>query len=179
MDVNALLDNIYDELHGIAELQLHGERSGHTLNPTALAHEAWLRLAASEKITIKDRNHFMALAATTMRRILIDYARNRRSQKRGGEAVMITLTEENISREIPGDTLLALDESLKKLARRHLRQARIIELWFFAGMKHREIAELLNISEPTIRRDWRLARAWLSRELSETPPPPGKGAGHE
>jgi len=179
MDVNTLLKNVYSELHGMAEFQLHRERSGHTLNPTALAHEAWLRLAGSGKIVIKNRNHFMALAATAMRRILIDYARGRRSEKRGGEAVMVTLVEENISREIPGDTLLALDELLKKLARQHPRQARIIELWFFAGMKHHEIAQLLKISEPTIRRDWRLARAWLSRELKGPSLPPVGSAAHE
>ncbi len=179
MDINALLKNVYDELHGMAEFQLHHERSGHTLNPTALAHEAWLRLAGSRKIEIKNRNHFMALAATAMRRILIDYARGRRSEKRGGEAVMVTLVEENISREIPGETLLTLDELLLKLARQHPRQARIIELWFFGGMKQHEIADLLEISEPTIRRDWRLARAWLSRELKEPPLPSVKSPANE
>ncbi len=179
MDVNALLKNVYDELHGMAEFQLHNERSGHTLNPTALAHEAWLRLAGSHKMDIKNRNHFMALAATAMRRILIDYARGRRAEKRGGEAVMVTLVEENISREIPGETLLALDGLLEKLARQHPRQARIIELWFFGGMKQHEIAALLEISEPTIRRDWRLARAWLSRELKDPSLPSMKGPADE
>lgn len=179
MDINTLTKKVYNELHGMAEYQLHNERSGHTLNPTALIHEVWLRLAGSEKVIIKDRNHFIALAATAMRRILIDYARGRRSEKRGGEAVRVTLVEENISRDIPGDTLLALDELLEKLSSRHPRQARIIELWFFAGMKHHEIAQLLKISEPTIRRDWRLARAWLSRELNDSALPLLKDAGNE
>lgn len=174
-----LPEAVYGELRKIAGFQLQKERSAHTLNPTALAHEAWLRLAGREELSINDRNHFMALAAGAMRRILIDYARSRNAEKRGGPAPSVTLVEENLSREVTPDILLALDELLERLARRHPRQARIIELWFFGGMKHGEISELLEISEPTIRRDWRLARAWLSRELSDSALPPLPDGDHE
>lgn len=164
---NELISRVYSELKEIARRQLYGERANHTLNPTALANEAYLKLIDQQKASYKDRQHFFALAAGVMRRILIDYARARKAQKRGGEAVMLTFVEENISKQMPSEILLDLDELLQKLSGRSKRQASIVEYWFFAGMKHNEIAAILNVSVPTVRREWRLARAWLSRELKE------------
>ncbi len=164
-NLNLLIAQVYTELKHVARRQLQAERVHHTLNPTALAHEAYLKLIDQKKTGYADRQHFFALASGAMRRILIDYARARKAEKRGGDQVLITFIDENVSRDISSDILLALDELLQQLSVRHPRQAKIIEYWFFGGMKHREIAGLLDISEPTVRRDWRVARAWLNREL--------------
>jgi RNA polymerase sigma-70 factor (ECF subfamily) len=163
--VDELMPLVYDELYRIAHNRLQYERRGHTLNATALVHEAYLKLVDQQRITWQNRAHFIAIAAQAMRRILINYAQSRKAQKRGGGQPVITFIDEAVVRETRSEELLALDDALKQLAVLNERQSKVVELWFFGGLTHEEIAEVLDVSVPTVRRDWRLARAWLSREL--------------
>lgn len=163
--VNALLPLIYDELHGMAENQLRRERKDHTLNATALVHEAYLKLVDQSRVSWQNRAHFLGVASQAMRRILINYAQQRRALKRGGEMVATTFDDDLIPREARADQLIDLDEALTRLKALSERQATVVECRFFGGLTHEEIAEVLGVSVPTVRRDWRLARAWLSREL--------------
>ena len=164
--VDQVLPLVYTEMHRIAERHLRGERAGHTLNATALIHEAYFKLVGQEKVNWQNKAHFLGIASIAMRRILINYAQARRAQKRGGDQAMVTFDEQVHNRSARADDLLALDEALNRLHQQSERQAKVIEYWFFGGLTHEEIAEILNVSLPTIRRDWRLARAWLSKELS-------------
>ncbi|MGA8264967.1 MAG: sigma-70 family RNA polymerase sigma factor [Ignavibacteriaceae bacterium] len=166
--VDALMPLVYDELHQVAHMHLRKERRNHTLNATALVHEAYFKLVDQTKVNWQNRAHFFAIASQAMRRILINYALQRKAQKRGGDDVKITFVDENVMRESKPEELLALDEALNRLKLINERQSKIIEYWFFVGLTHEEIAEVLGISVPTVRRDWRLARAWLSRELKKT-----------
>ena len=166
--VDALVPLVYDELHRVAHMHLRKERRNHTLNATALVHEAYFKLVDQTKVNWQNRAHFFAIASQAMRRILINYALQRKAQKRGGDDVKITFVDENVMRESQPEELLALDEALNRLKLINERQSKIIEYWFFVGLTHEEIAEVLGISVPTVRRDWRLARAWLSRELKKT-----------
>ncbi len=168
--VDALMPRVYDELQQIARRQLLGERAGHTLNTQALVHEAYVKLIGLEQISWQNRAHFFGLAAISMRRILINYAHKRKAEKRGGGQVLATFNEEHMIREARTDELLALDEALARLEALNERQAQVVTYRFFGGLKHEEIAEVLNVSVPTVRRDWRLARAWLRRELKEDAP---------
>jgi RNA polymerase sigma factor (TIGR02999 family) len=163
--VDELMPLVYDELYRMAYNRLKHERKGHTLNATALVHEAYLKLVDQQRITWQNRAHFIAIAAQAMRRILINYAQSRKAQKRGGGQPVITFIDEAVARESRSEELLALDDALKQLAILNERQSKVVELWFFGGLIHEEIAEVLDVSVPTVRRDWRLARAWLSREL--------------
>ncbi len=163
--LDEIFQQVYQELRRMAQQQLRGERKGHTLNATALVHEAYLKLVDSKEVNWQNRAHFFALAARSMRQILIDYARQRKAQKRGGEKLLVTLQEENIRYETRADELLLLDESLNELETTDPRIGKIVELKFFAGLMFEEIAEVLDISPRTVRRDWRFARAWLGRAL--------------
>jgi RNA polymerase sigma factor (TIGR02999 family) len=163
--LNSLFPLVYNGLRSIAQNQLRMERKDHTLNATALVHEAYLKLVNQQEVTWQNRVHFFAVAATAMRRILVDYARARQAGKRGGKDVVITLNEEIMSGETRAGQLLELDDALHRLQALHERQSRVVELRFFAGLKEDEIAESLNISVATVKRDWRLARAWLAREM--------------
>jgi RNA polymerase sigma factor (TIGR02999 family) len=163
--VNALLPMIYDELHRVADHQLRGERRDHTLNATALVHEAYLKLVDQSRVTWQNRAHFLGVAAQAMRRILINYAEQRRAQKRGGDLVATTFDDDLVPRDARADELVDLDEALTRLQAVSPRQAAAVEYRFFGGLTHEEIAEVLQVSVPTVRRDWRLARAWLSNEL--------------
>lgn len=163
--VNDLFPLVYNQLRGLAQNQLRGERKDHTLNATALVHEAYLKLVKQEEVDWQNRVHFFAVAATAMRRILIDYARARHAGKRGGPDVAITLNEELMPGEAKAERLLELDHALTRLEGLDQRQSKVVELRFFAGLKEDEIAENLGISLATVKRDWRLARAWLAREL--------------
>ncbi|NIR73222.1 sigma-70 family RNA polymerase sigma factor [candidate division KSB1 bacterium] len=156
---------VYDELNRLARRQLRGERHKHTLNTTALVHEAYMKLIDQENVTYQNRAHFFAIAAQAMRRILINYANRQRAQKRGGEAPLVTFDERQVSRTARAEELIALDEALTQLAEQNHRLSKVVELRFFGGLTQEEIAEILTVSVPTVRRDWRLARAWLSREL--------------
>jgi RNA polymerase sigma factor (TIGR02999 family) len=162
---------VYDELRRMARRYMRRERAGNTLQTTALVHEAYLRLVDAKNVEFKDSVHFFALSAGMMRRILVDSARARASAKRGGrveqaahsEAVNLDDIADNVSQK--SAELLALDEALQDLSRLDPRKARVIELRFFGGLSVDETAEVLNISPQSVMRDWKLARAWLNREL--------------
>ena len=164
--VGELLPLVYHELRALAAARLIGERAGHTLQATALVHEAWLRLAGKTHPQWTDRQHFFRAAATVMRYILVDHARQRKRRKRGSGAVRVPLDEQLAAFEERAIDLLALDEALEKLENIAPRQTDIIELRFFAGLTTKETAETLGISERTAHADWSLARAWLLREIS-------------
>ena len=158
---------VYDELREIASRQMRGERSNHTLNTTGLVHEAYLNLIKNTELDWQNRAHFFSMAAIAMRRILIDYSRRKIAEKRGGGLAKATFNEEHIVREARPEELIDLDEALTRLEAFDERQARVVTYKFFGGLKHDEIAEVLGVSVPTVHRDWRLARAWLSREMKK------------
>jgi RNA polymerase sigma factor (TIGR02999 family) len=162
---DALLPLVYQELHNLAEYYMRGERPGHTLQATALVHEAFLRLGGGEKASFEDRGHFMRLAARAMRRILIDHARRKKSEKEGGGRHQVTLENVALFMEETHTDLLALDTALDNLSAMDPQLARIVELRFFAGLTVEQTARVLEISDRTVKRDWRTARAWLKVEL--------------
>lgn len=164
--VDALLPLVYGELRALAGHFFRAERQDHTLQPTALVHEAWLRLKAGASCPVKDRAHFIGLAAGAMRQILVDHARAHRAGKRGGGQVRVALDESMGLPDRAGLDLVALDEALQALAAREPRQARLVELRYFAGLSIEETAEALALSPATVKRDWAFARAWLHRELN-------------
>jgi RNA polymerase sigma factor (TIGR02999 family) len=163
--VDVLLPRLYDELRILAHSQLRRERAGHTLATTALVHEAYLKLVQQDSVDWKNRAHFLSVAALAMRRILINYANSRLAEKRGGGAPIVTLEEGDVARPVRAEELVALDEALERLADIDGRQASVVTYRFFGGLTQQEIAEVLGVSVPTVRRDWRIARAWLSREV--------------
>jgi len=165
--VNVLMPLVYKELHQLAHMHLRGERRNHTLNATALVHEAYMKLVDQDSITWQNRAHFFGIASQAMRRILINYANARVAEKRGGHQVLATFVDDKVIRESKPEELIALDESLKRLEQMNKRHSQIIEYWFFVGLNHEEIAEILRVSVPTVRRDFRIAKAWLSRELKQ------------
>ncbi len=157
---------VYEQLHRVAQRYMAGERSDHTLQTTALVNEVYLRLVDCEQIRWQDRAHFFAVSARLMRRILVDFARSRGYQKRGAGIAHISLDEAPSVCNEPDANLLALDEALKALGRIDERKSRVVELRFFGGLSMEETAEVLGVSSDTVLREWRLARAWLLRELS-------------
>jgi RNA polymerase sigma-70 factor (ECF subfamily) len=158
---------VHAELHRLAKLQMAGERPGHVLQTTALVNEAYLRLIDWRNVEWRDRAHFFGLAAQIMRRILVDFARARRRERRGGKALRVSLSEAaDVGCERSAD-LVALDDALKALEKLDARQARVVELRFFAGLSNEETAEALKVSVGTVRRDWSIAQVWLFRELSK------------
>ncbi|HEY9282435.1 MAG TPA: sigma-70 family RNA polymerase sigma factor [Pyrinomonadaceae bacterium] len=163
----ALTPLVEAELRRRAHRYMRGERAGHTLQTTALVNEAYLRLVDSKNVRWQNRAHFFAVSAQLMRRILVDFARSRGYQKRGGGAPHVELDEAAVVSDDRGAEMVALDEALKALAELDGRQSQVVELRYFGGLTDREIAELLKVSEATVRRDWTLARAWLRRELSK------------
>ncbi|MBU0984300.1 MAG: sigma-70 family RNA polymerase sigma factor [candidate division Zixibacteria bacterium] len=163
--VDALLPLVYGHLKSLAHRQLRGERAGHTLNTTALVHEAYLKMVDQKRVSWQNRAHFLALASQAMRRILIDYARGRLAEKRGGGEPVVTLSEEIHGGVSRAEELIDLDEALIALAALDERQSRIVELQFFGGLTQEEIGEVMKVSVATVGREWRMARAWLSRRL--------------
>jgi RNA polymerase sigma factor (TIGR02999 family) len=161
--LDELMPLIYPELQRIAVGYFRSERVGHTLQPTALVHEAYARLVRAD-VAWGSRVHFYAVAARTMRRILVDHARSRRSEKRGGAAVRVTL-DERLAPGEPEADLLVLDEALERLAELDERMARVVELHFFGGMTYAETGEAIGVSEATVKRDLRTAKLWLRREM--------------
>ena len=160
---------IYAELHAIAEREFRGQRANHTLQATALVHEAWMRLADREPDSFADRSHFLAAAAKVMRHVLVDHARRVRAAKRGGAAQRVTLLSSDgvdPSSATSGTDVLDLDAALTRLEAQDERLARVVELRFFAGLPIPEVAEALSVSHMTVSSDWRRARVWLARELS-------------
>lgn len=162
-----LMPLVYAELRRLARDYLRRERSDHTLQPTALVHEAYLRLVDQTRLTWQSRAHFYGVAAQMMRRILVDHARTHGAQKRGGATQKLSLDEARFAPEERPADLLALDEALKALAETDERKARVVELRFFAGLNTEETAEVLEVSEKTVRRDWQMAKLWLHRELAQ------------
>jgi RNA polymerase sigma factor (TIGR02999 family) len=160
-----LLPLVYEELRKLAAHKMANEAPGQTLQPTALVHEAWLRLVGTENPQFEGRGHFFAAAAEAMRRILIDRARQKLSLKRGAGAARVNLEDLEVASAADDDTLLAVDEALTKLAREDPDSAEFIKLRFFAGMTNAEAAQALGIPERTARRHWSFARAWLFREI--------------
>ncbi len=167
--LHRVLGLLHDRLRGIARRQLAGEGDGHTLETDGLVHEAYLRLEGLDRMQWRDRQHLLAMAARTMRRVLIDYAEQRRAIKRGGGEIAVTLGESDAAvGGVDGhaDELFALDEALVRLAALNPRQSHVVECRFFAGLSVEETAEALDLSPATVKRDWTSARAWLNRELS-------------
>ncbi len=164
--LDALMPLVYDELHRQAARYLRRERPDHTLQTTALIHEAYLKLIDQREVNWESRTHFFAIAAQAMRRILVDYARTKHREKRGGDDIKLPLEEAMTvaAQEKPVD-LIALDEALSKLAERDAQQARVVELRYFSGLSLDETAEAMHISRATVARDWTMAKAWLLREL--------------
>jgi len=166
-----LLPLLYDELRGLAARALSRERGDHTLQPTALVHEAWLKLVDQRQREWKNRSHFLAIAATAMRRILVHHAEAARAQKRGGGSARVEVTDVTGLGTTDRLDLLALDEALEDLARRDERKAKVVEMRFFAGLSEEEVALALGVTTRTIERDWKMARAWLRVALE-----PGAGS---
>jgi len=158
-----LLPVVYDELHRLASGYLRRERTGHTLQSTALVNEAWMKLAG-QNATWQNRAHFLGVAAQAMRRILVDHARRKTAHKRGGADLRVTLAD--VGAPAAGVDLVQLDEALERLAALDARQARMVTMRFFAGLTVEETAEALGVSEKTVKRDWAAAKAWLRRELT-------------
>ena len=163
-----LIELLYEDFRSIAEVQLNRENSGHTLDPTALVHEAFLRLIDQNRVEWQGRTHFLAIGAQAMRRVLVDHARRKQRTKRGGgwQRVAMPTDELTIS---PHDEqqVLAVDEAIRELSKLDPRQALIVELRFFGGMTSQEVASYLGVSKPTVDRQWRVAKAWLRQQLSK------------
>ncbi len=166
--LESLIPLVYAELRSLAHYYLRQERHDHTLQSTALVHEAYVRLVGREPPTLQNRSHFFGVAARLMREILVDYARGQRAAKRGGGAPAIALDEiENVAQRVDVDLLL-LDDALTELARLDERQSRIVELRYFSGLSIDETSEVLGISSTTVSREWTTARAWLYRQIARS-----------
>jgi len=164
-ELNRLLPEIYDELRRLAASALRREQRGHTLQPTALVNEAYLRLARSPGLQIFDRKQLLALTARVMRQVLVEHARARQRIKRGASPLRVTLGEDMAAAAPPFFDLLALDQALERLAKLSDQQVRIVELRYLAGLSVEEVAEVLGVSPTTVKRDTAMAKAWLVREL--------------
>jgi RNA polymerase sigma factor (TIGR02999 family) len=176
--LDAVFHLVYDEVHALAHRQRRHWRGEHTLNTTALVHEVYLKLAGSERLDVESRPHFMALAATALRQILINYAESRRARKRGGDFRRVPLSEANLAQGITqghgsadeltadeAELLVTLDAALRQLADVHSRQASVVECRFFGGMTIEETALALGVSPRTVKRDWTVAQAWLHARM--------------
>jgi RNA polymerase sigma-70 factor (ECF subfamily) len=166
--LDKLMPLVYEELRRMAKRHMDRQGPGHTLQTTALIHEAYLRLVDQKETRWQNRAHFFAVAATAMRHILVDYARTRQAAKRGGEAVVVSLDEAAVASDERAAEMAALDDALEGLAAFDRRKCRVVELRYFGGLSVEETAEVLKVSRETVARDWRLARTWLLRELSKT-----------
>lgn len=164
--MDELFPLVYDELRRIASRRMQGERSGHTLRTTALVHEAYLELVDLDNVDWQNRRHFFAIAARVMRNVLVDYAVKKNAQKRGGDLDRVPLAEEDGVVSVVLEDVLAVHQALERLETVDERQVRVVECRFFAGLTIEETANALDISPATVGRDWRMARAWLNRELT-------------
>jgi len=167
--LDQLVPLVHDELRRIARRHMGRERQGHSLQPTALVNEAYLRLIDVRQVNWRNRAHFLAMSARLMRRVLVDHARSKQYQKRGGGAARVTLDEELMGAGEPGQDLVALDDALEALAHFDERKGRVIELRFFGGLSVEETASVLKVSADTVMRDWKIAKAWLLREMRDGP----------
>jgi len=168
-DIDAVFPLVYGELRRIAHSHLGRERAGHTLSTTDLVHEAYVRLADQTGIPITERPRFLMIAATAMRRVLIDYARRHQAAKRGAGGERVSLHEEILAADESSDTLLALDEALTRLAGIDERMAKVVECRYFGGLTEDETASALDVNVRTVRRDWVKAKEWLYQELRDEP----------
>lgn len=166
-----LFDLVYADLKQRAHGLMRKQAANHTLQTTALVHEAWLRLGAHEQAPVNSRTHYFRVASRAMRSVLVDHARARATEKRGGAAAVVSIEDANVSIDGPGDGFLALDEALTELAKVDRDMVQIAEMRLFGGLEHAEIADTLGVSTSTIERAWKLARAWLQRHLDEAPEP--------
>jgi len=164
--LDRLVPLVHHELHALAERYMRRERADHTLQPTALVNEAYLRLMDVTRIQWQDRAHFLAVAARTMRRILVDFARQRRSQKRGGDVVQISLDEAPDVGQEKAIDLVTLNDALSTLASFDPRMSQVVELRYFGGLTVEEAARVLDVSPETVMRDWKMAKVWLLREMA-------------
>jgi RNA polymerase sigma factor (TIGR02999 family) len=162
---DALFPQVYAVMRGIAGRLLVGERPNHTLTATALVHEAYFKLAGQNQANITDRAHLMSIAAVAMRRILISHARERAAQKRGASPIAITLVDDHLGSSNRADDMIAIDDLVTRLGELDERQGKVVVYRYYGGLTDEEIAEVLGVSVPTVRRAWRSARAWLAREL--------------
>ena len=167
LNLESWFPQAYQELKRLAFSQLKSERKNHTLNATALVHEVYLKMAKQEKKMFDSEGHFFYVASLAMRRILVSYARKKQSEKRGGDKVILTLENQEIKHMTTYEDIIHLNDTLEKYKELSERGAKIIEFWFFGGFKQLEIAQIMNISEATVKREWRLARTWLSIQLKE------------
>jgi RNA polymerase sigma-70 factor, ECF subfamily len=165
-----LMPFVYNELRRLARSFLAGERHEHTLQPTALVNEAYLRLVDQTRVNWQNRTHFYSIAASMMRRVLIDHARGHATEKRGGGAVHLSIDDLQLPIEQRAASLLALDEALDKLGQFDERKCKVVEMRFFGGLADEEIAQILDVTTRTVLRDWKTARLWLYRELTESQP---------
>ncbi|REL39205.1 sigma-70 family RNA polymerase sigma factor [Rhodohalobacter sp. SW132] len=165
--LDQLIPLVYSEMQKMAKGRMRGEDPDHTFSATALVHEAYLKLINFNRIDWQNRNHFYAIASQVMRNILVDYAVKQNAQKRGGNRYRVTLGQEHVKHEVNLEEIISVDQALKKLENIDERQARVVECRFFGGLTIEETAKTLGISEPTVSRDWKAARAWLNRELGE------------
>jgi RNA polymerase sigma factor (TIGR02999 family) len=165
-----LIPLVYDELRRLAHRQLRGERTNHTLQTAELVHETYLRLVDSSRVQWQNRAHFLAVAAQSMRRILVDAARSRQSLKRGGEQTRVALDAELTIAGAPNVDVAALDDALESLSRTDQRRSRVVELRFFGGLTVEETAAVLDVSPETVMRDWKVAKAWLFKQLNPARP---------
>ena len=163
--LNKLIPMIHDELHRLAHIYMTRERADHTLQTTALLNEAYLRLVDADQVPFENRTHFFAVSANLMRRILVDFARSRGYQKRGGKVVKVELEDGRLPAQGRTADVVALDEALNALAAFDEREAKVVELRFFGGLSEEETAEALGVSLRTVQREWTLAKAWLLREM--------------
>ena len=166
--IDAIIPLIYRDLHDRAHRFLQQERANHTINTTALVHEAYLKLIGQKNIDWKNKAHFLGVASLVMRRILINYAKQKKAAKRGGGVTPQTFHEEFQMGDSQSEAVLVLNEALERLSNFNERQGKIVEMRYFGGLTHDEIACVLGVSEPTVRREWRFARAWLNRELQSS-----------
>ena len=164
--LDELISLVYPELRRMAHRYMVGQRAGHTLQTTALVHEAYLQLVDCRQVHWHDRSHFLAVSATLMRRILVNYARSHNANKRGGNAETVCIDAGEHLRPAMSTDVIALDDALQALAAIDPRKNKVVELKFFGGLEAREIAAVLGVSEQTVLRDWKLAKVWLLRELS-------------
>lgn len=177
IDASELSVMMYDEMRQLARSMMNNERQNHTLQPTALVHEAFLRLINTDGLDVRSQDHFFLLASRVMRRILIDHARTKNRLKRGGEWCMITMSIAEAEAQSPFDPseLLAIDEALEKLRKLDERKAKVVELRFFGGLDEETAARILGIARSTASSDWRFARAWLMDQLKSTREPSSDG----
>ena len=165
---NKLLPLVYEELRKLAAVKMARENPGQTLQATALVHEAWLRLGGDEQPEWQNRAHFFAAAAEAMRRILIDQARHKKTLRQGGGGERVNLESLELAAQMDDDQLLALHEALEQLAAHAAEKAQIVKLRFFAGLTNEQVAKVMGVSEPTVKRHWAYARAWLFRAMNRT-----------